>query len=408
VTSFEDSDQAAVLGSASTRAKAIDELVSLVDAYDADGVNVDFEGLDVELKSEFVTFIQELAAEVDEVFIATPAVDWNGSYDYDELAAASDGLFIMGYDYHWSGSDPGPGDPLYGGDPWGAYSLEWTVDDYLTWDTPVEKIILGLPLYGRWWPTTSDEVPGTATSSGTAYSYAGAWDYAPEGSTGFDDVTRTPYSIVDDGQLWYGDVDSVEERIEWALDQGVQGVGFWAIGYTDGDAEFWNMVSERTGSSSDTGDPGSPDSGGADSGEVDSGSTGNGEPPVADAGESFMAYRGEAVTLDGSESYDPDGDAVQYQWTQVGGETVEIALDTTAAPRFTPEEAGTVSIELVVTDGSQFSDPDTVDVVVVDGPSEGKGGIGCGCTSVSTRARGAGWGWLGIAMLGLGLRRRGG
>ena len=105
---FDDDTMGAVLASSSRRATAISELASLVSAYGGDGVNVDFEGLPSAQKSNFVTFVQELAAAVDEVYLAMPAVDWSGAYDYDQLANASDGLFIMGYDYHWSGGDPGP------------------------------------------------------------------------------------------------------------------------------------------------------------------------------------------------------------------------------------------------------------------------------------------------------------
>ncbi|MEC7987401.1 MAG: glycosyl hydrolase family 18 protein, partial [Myxococcota bacterium] len=61
--------------------------------------------------------------------------------------------------YHWKGGDPGPVDPLFGGSPWSVYSLEWTVEDYRDKGVPDNKIILGLPLYGREWPTENNDVP---------------------------------------------------------------------------------------------------------------------------------------------------------------------------------------------------------------------------------------------------------
>ena len=42
-----------------------------------------------------------------EVVVDMPAVDWSDAYDESTLATLSDGLFIMGYDYHYSGGDPG-------------------------------------------------------------------------------------------------------------------------------------------------------------------------------------------------------------------------------------------------------------------------------------------------------------
>ena len=70
-------------------------------------------------------------------------MDWSDAYDYTTLSQYAS-LFIMGYDYHWSGSDPGPIDPLYGGSPWAQWSLI-TGNDHLAL-APADRIILGLPL----------------------------------------------------------------------------------------------------------------------------------------------------------------------------------------------------------------------------------------------------------------------
>ena len=60
--------------------------------------------------------------------MATPAIDWSNSWDYNMLAQITDGLFIMGYNYQWSGSSTsGPTSPLTGS----GYTLTWTVNDYL-------------------------------------------------------------------------------------------------------------------------------------------------------------------------------------------------------------------------------------------------------------------------------------
>jgi len=85
-------------------------------------------------------------------------------------------------------------------------------------------------------------------------------------------------------------------------------------------------------------------------------------PPVAIAGSDVASPPGSTVTLDGSGSYDPDGDAiVSYQWTQVGGPPVELDLTDPARPSFlAPATTKALAFELRVSDGSAFSDPDRV------------------------------------------------
>lgn len=90
------------------------------------------------------------------------------------------------------------------------------------------------------------------------------------------------------------------------------------------------------------------------------------EPPVALAGVPFLAYPGERIVLDGSASYDPDGASLTWAWTQVHGPGVDLRADTTANPEFDAELPGTYTFELVVDDGLLQSEPDEVDVIVVD------------------------------------------
>ncbi len=244
---FSDPVMASVLPDPAKRALTIAEVSSLVERYGAHGVNVDFEGLDRAYKHDFTAFVQEMSEELEDVVVAMPAVDWDGAYDYDELAFASDGLFIMGYGYHWSGGNPGPVAPLYGGGIWGTHSLAWTVEDYVKWGAPPDKIILGLPLYGRLWPTVDSAVPGDATGEGEAVTYSGAQAMLMDHSRRWDASTATPYLFPStDEQLWYDDAESLEAKMAYAVDQELQGFGFWALTYEDTDPELWGIVDGLT------------------------------------------------------------------------------------------------------------------------------------------------------------------
>jgi len=246
VTSFDDSVMGSVLGSSSRRATAVTNLARLVNDAGAHGVNIDFEGMDAWLSDELVLFTEALSAEVDEVTLATPAADWNGSYDYDALAAASDGLFIMGYDYSWSGGDPGPVAPLEG-EEYGIIDLKWTLADYEKYGAKPEDIIMGLPLYGRGWNTTDNSIPGRSTGGSWSEVYSESRQTGIDHGRHYDAEAAVAYAFPSgSSQVFYDDVTSLSEKIEWALAEGVAGVGFWALTYDNTDPVLWAEIDKHT------------------------------------------------------------------------------------------------------------------------------------------------------------------
>jgi hypothetical protein len=92
-------------------------------------------------------------------------------------------------------------------------------------------------------------------------------------------------------------------------------------------------------------------------------------PPTADAGVDQEVEEDTTVTLDASNSFDPDGDNVSYQWNQIAGPPVTLLPDPTAdKPTFEApfvELAGvSFTFELTVTDTSGLQATDTTIVNV--------------------------------------------
>ena len=90
---------------------------------------------------------------------------------------------------------------------------------------------------------------------------------------------------------------------------------------------------------------------------------------MANAGPGQTVGAGATVTLDGSGSFDPDGDSLSYLWSQTGGTAVTLSSSTVVQPTFTaPSAPGTLTFQLVVSDGTNSSSPADVTITVTSGP----------------------------------------
>ena len=89
--------------------------------------------------------------------------------------------------------------------------------------------------------------------------------------------------------------------------------------------------------------------------------------PSADAGSDQTAVFGDAVTLDGSGSRDPEGAELTWFWTIVSRpllSDIRLAVADTARPEFIADRDGTYIFRLTVNDGESDSLPDEVTVMV--------------------------------------------
>ncbi len=93
------------------------------------------------------------------------------------------------------------------------------------------------------------------------------------------------------------------------------------------------------------------------------------EAPVADAGADRNVETGAEVELDGSDSFDPDGDMITYAWffeeIPAGSSLTDQDLTDPASPMpmFTPDVGGLYVLGLIVMDAGLKSEPDFVEIL---------------------------------------------
>lgn len=254
---FGSSSLRSLLSNPGARQTARGTLLSRMMAGAADGLMIDFEGVPGDQYANFGSFMTELRADLDSqgeatgrrytLMVCTPAVDWNGAYNYSLLSTVCDALFIMAYDYRWSGSSTtGPVSPATG---WGSWNVAWSVADHLAWNgNRPEKLVLGLPWYGYDWPCQGASAASSTTGNATARSYSAARALAQSHGLLRENVAQTPWCAWNSGgwrQCWYDDTLSLGVKLDLAHNQSLQGVGIWALGYEGSRPELWEQMRQR-------------------------------------------------------------------------------------------------------------------------------------------------------------------
>lgn len=94
-------------------------------------------------------------------------------------------------------------------------------------------------------------------------------------------------------------------------------------------------------------------------------------PPVANADGDQTVYVGDMVALDGSGSTDVDGDQLAFSWSFVSvpyGSQAALSDPSAVNPIFEVDLRGAYVVQLVVSDGRDDSDPDTVTISTFNSP----------------------------------------
>jgi spore germination protein YaaH len=255
VTMFSDSEIHTLLTSYKTT--AVNNLLAQVQAGNADGINIDFEmpstsGDDV-LLVEFMQLLYNTfkAARNDyHISIASPAVDWWGTWDYGALNNYVDAFMIMAYGYYWSGSSQaGPLSPLTRT----GTDINDTINTYISQGVSKSKIILGLPFYGLDFPVTSsvkhanrDTARGNANSPSYSSIMTTISTYSP--TINYDTNYESAWFNYNSGglrQVWFDNLTSLERKFDFINARDLGGLGIWAYGYQYAYSELEQLIYDK-------------------------------------------------------------------------------------------------------------------------------------------------------------------
>lgn len=230
-----DSDlAAAILRNPSIQETLITNLLETMRAKGYRGLNIDFEYVYPEDRENYSAFLRSLAAQLHpEGFLLSTALapkesgDQQGllyeAHDYAAHGEIVDFVVIMTYEWGWAG-----------GRPWAIAPINKVRDvlDYAVTVIPPQKIMMGIPLYGRDW-----KIPWQEGTFARTISPEEAVDLAAKygAAIQYNETYQSPYFkyIDETGQeheVWFEDARSIQAKYETIKDYGLRGGSYWVLG----------------------------------------------------------------------------------------------------------------------------------------------------------------------------------
>lgn len=236
-----DVDIHEVLSKTSTRERLVNELIAQAIKYNLDGINIDFENLNVETGPHYIQFLRELSVKcrLNQIVLScdtyVPA-SYSKFYDRAEQGAILDYVVIMAYDEYYSGSETA-------GSVSSMNFFENAINNILD-QVPADKVIMGLPFYTRLWKE-SVELGNPVLNSEALGMSAMEQILADNNVTAeLDETTGQYYAEYTKNdvvyKVWLEEEQSIDRRMNLIYQAKLAGVASWRLGFEK--PAIWDVI----------------------------------------------------------------------------------------------------------------------------------------------------------------------
>lgn len=234
-----------ILNDYKLRQNLINNIVNLAIENNFDGINIDFEYMNMSDKDMFSRFIIELAPRLKElgmvlsVDVTAPdgSENWSLCYDRNKIGQVADYVIFMGYDQNGSSS---PTEGTTAGADWVEVNIKKFVGTQE--EVPAEKLILGMPFYTRLWSESNGEIDSRVVLMDDVD------DVIPSSAERvWDDNLKQYYVEYEKNgktyKMWIEDEESIAAKCDLVNQYNLAGAAYWEKGQEK--EEVWDVIVEK-------------------------------------------------------------------------------------------------------------------------------------------------------------------